>query len=137
MAEREALTAEYVRQILDYNPETGVFTWRERPREHFAISRIWRAWNTKFSGKVAGYIGPVGYAIVAINNHYYWLHRIAWLYIAGKWPDHEIDHINGIRSDNRFSNLRVATRAENGRNCRRKATNSSGYKGVSLVRGKW
>jgi len=67
----------------------------------------------------------------------YSLHRIIWLYVTSKFPPHEIDHINGIKNDNRWKNLRLATHKENTANRGAQANNTSGYKWVGKFRGKW
>jgi hypothetical protein len=67
----------------------------------------------------------------ALTGVLYREHRLAWLYMTGEWPTHEIDHINGDRVDNRFCNLREATASENRWNSRKRVNNTSGYKGVS------
>jgi hypothetical protein len=126
------LTAEYVRQILHYDPETGVLRWKERPREHFKTYGSWKTWNTRYSGDSAGRVHRTGYVLIAIGNIDYLAHRLAWIWMTGEWPKEHIDHINGDSSDNRFLNLREATRSENMRNTRRPSTNTSGHKGVSL-----
>jgi len=123
MAEREALTADYVRSILHYDPDTGEFVWKDRGK-----SRDF--WNVKYAGHKAGRINSRGYLIISIDNHPYSAHRLAWLYVTGEWPCGQIDHINGVRSENRFSNIREATSAENNRNSRMQSNNTCGFKGV-------
>jgi len=130
MAEREALTADYVRSILHYAPETGVFTWRERPCEHFATLNACGVWNSRCAGKTAGNIDR-GYVQITIDGRPYRAHRLAWLYMTGEWPINDIDHASLDRSDNRFANLREATRSQNGANRRAMSNNTSGVKGVS------
>jgi HNH endonuclease len=111
------LTAERMRELLDYDVETGVFVWKvDRSR-------------TK-CGAVAGVLNDKGYRLIGVDDHVYLAHRLAWLHVYGCWPPVEIDHINGFRSDNRLSNLREATRSENRINAKRKNTNTSGFKGV-------
>ncbi len=94
-----------------------------------------------YAGAVAGRYNTDGdgYRQIGINRRLYKKHRLAWLYMTGAWPRHEIDHINGDRGDNRFCNLREATASENRRNMRKRVNNTSGYKGVSLdaERGLW
>jgi hypothetical protein len=105
---RNDITAEFVRSVLDYNPETGVFVWKKRnnlpPRAN--------GWNTKYAGTVAGRKKiSTSYLELAINGRFYSLHRLAWLYMTGEWPKHEIDHIdaniinNPIESKFAFINL--------------------------------
>ncbi len=138
MAEREALTADYVRSILDYNPETGVFTWRSRPRDHFKTKRAYSIWNARFALKMAG-SSDTKYWQILINCHKYRAHRLAWLYMTGEWPKKRIDHRDTDPSNNRWINLREATNSENGSNRPTPSNNTSGYKGVSWRRdmGKW
>lgn len=135
MAEREALTAAYVRSILYYDPETGVFTWRARPAsmfndgKHSAAHRA-SLWNSRYSGTVAGKIDDRGYRIICISSRMYRAHRLAWLWMAGDWPTAEIDHVNLDKDDNCWSNLREATHSQNMINRRLHRNNTSGCKGV-------
>lgn len=127
------LTAERLRQVLTYDPATGIFRWAEK-----LSIRIQK-------GAVAGYTDPRpgkwhGRVYLRIDTKLYLAHRLAWLYAHGEWPAAQIDHINGNPNDNRLENLRGATHAENARNSRkpRNATTSR-LKGVSFdkSRGKW
>lgn len=130
MAEREIHTVWYVRQALDYDPHSGEFSWRPRPLEHFPDTRAWRIWNTRYAGKKTG-CNSHGYRILVIGNKHYPAHRVAWCWMTGSWPKDQIDHINGVRSDNRWANLREATSAENHQNRSIVSNNSSGILGVS------
>ncbi|MBP8284818.1 MAG: HNH endonuclease [Chromatiaceae bacterium] len=113
-----ALTAEKVRELLDYDPETGVFTWRV-------------AKGRKSKGMPAGCIDHYGYVQIGIDGTHYKGHRIAWLIINGSWPSEHIDHLNGIRDDNRIANLRKASRSINMQNQRVPVKgNTSGFLGV-------
>ena len=136
MAANNNLTASYLRSILHYDKETGIFTWRTRPPGHFKTSRAHLIRNARFAGAKAGHLCEShGYVQIRIDKKLYLAHRLAWLYMTGEWPVNDIDHINMNRSDNRFSNLREATRSQNLSNTRRRSTNSSGLKGVSWSAG--
>jgi len=144
MAEREALTAAYVRSILHYDPETGEFRWKERTPDMFAPGRRpveWscKTWNSKNAGNVAGVDCGRRYLRIGISGRDYYAHRLAWLWITGEWPLGEIDHINLDKSDNRWSNLREATHSQNTMNRPRRIDNTSGCKGVvwDRSRNKW
>jgi hypothetical protein len=113
-------------ELLDYDASTGTFTWRVR--------RGGRAQK----GTVAGRISK-GHRYILIDRRNYAAHRLVWLYFHGKWPQYEIDHLNGDRDDNRISNLRDVPRAVNAENMRRARTDnkSSGLLGVTAQRGRW
>jgi len=81
-------------------------------------------------GDIAGSMMSHGYRRICIDNRVYLAHRLAWLYMTGEWPKHQIDHINGNKNDNRHVNLREATNSENMRNTGKRSDNSSGFKGV-------
>ena len=121
------LTASRLREVLSYDPDTGVFTWR--------MTRRGRA----VAGKKAGSKNGRGYIIVRVDRLLHRANRLAWLYMTGSWPPGDIDHINGDRADDRWGNLRPATRSQNNANGRRPRDNTSGFKGVSWHRGcnKW
>jgi hypothetical protein len=100
------LTANKVRSLLSYDPETGVFHWLKRAQNVFV-------------GDVAGSCTRQdGYRWITIDNLAYVAHRLAWLHVTGKWPTNQLDHINGVRDDNRIANLREATATQNRRNNR-------------------
>lgn len=112
------LTQERLKELLDYDPETGVFVWK-----------VCAAKNIK-AGSVAGCKILDGYIKIRINGNLYRAHRLAWLYIYGCWPTNQIDHINRVRDDNRLCNLREATNQENSWNTNKRKDNTSGYRGV-------
>lgn len=89
------LTAEVLRELLDYNPETGVFFWRRSRGNGVKV------------GQLAGSMANNGYWQIAVQRRVYRAHRLAWLHYYGEWPS-AIDHINGVRVDNRIVNLRQA-----------------------------
>jgi hypothetical protein len=98
---RNDLIPSRIRELLDYDPETGHLTWR-----------VDRAMRVR-AGDRAGYSDYSGYITIRINGTNYQAHRLAWLWMKGEWPEEEIDHINRIRDDNRWSNLREANRSGN------------------------
>lgn len=122
------MTAEELRSRLHYDPETGVFTWKEIP----ATSRETRRWNSRYAGRKAGCLNR-GYVRVHFKSRAFSGHRLAWLYMTGAWPFPSIDHINGVTDDNRFCNLRIATHAQNSMNRKTRHDNILGVKGVRRV----
>lgn len=124
--EQNELNAKIARELLLYDQNTGVLLWR--------VSR-----GQMLAGDRAGYRKPsCGYRTILINRRRYQEHRIAWLIYHGEWPKHQLDHINGIRDDNRISNLREATPSENRQNIK-KVVSNSGFMGVTWNKavGKW
>lgn len=111
------LTVERLRELINYDPKTGIFTWR--------VSR-----KGAKAGNVVGNFDAYGYLRAKVLYKPYVLHRLAWFYVHGTWPKQEIDHINRIKTDNRIANLREANRRENGENRNISKANTSGYKGV-------
>lgn len=124
------VTQQRLRELFDYNPETGQFIFKPRPREEFHDFRASRVFESKCAGKTAGWRHGAGYTAIRVDGRDYLAHRLAWLYSHGEWPPHEIDHKNGDRSDNRLQNLRPATKKENSRNQCLRITNKSGVNGV-------
>lgn len=117
------LTADELREILDYCPETGVFRWKIRPSRRV------------YAGDVAGAVKATGYREVCFKKRSYLEHRLAWLYVYGEWPKGVIDHVNHRFDDNRIANLREATWAENSWN--RRTQSKNGAKGVYFRRNGW
>lgn len=120
------LTPHQLRNILNYDPSTGRFSWRVKTSRKVVV------------GKEAGSTKPSGYVSIRINGQGHYAHRIAWCYVYGVWPTDEIDHINGVRDDNRIANLRQATRKQNMEN-RVRPLGASGYRGVVWLKAnqKW
>jgi hypothetical protein len=106
------LTQSRLKELLDYQPLTGLFYWR--------------------NGKVAGWDDASGYIQISVNGRQYRAHRLAWLYMTGAWPNGLIDHRDTNRSNNRWDNLRPATHSQNHANAPLRSDNSSGFKGVCL-----
>jgi len=117
-----------LKELLDYNPLTGVFTWRLRPGERKNL-------NTWLDGRIAGTIhtGKTGYKrrCIRVDGRIYRESRLAWLYMTGKWPEHTVDHINHNALDNRWANLRDVSQIENMYNQGKRKNNKSGVTGVS------
>jgi hypothetical protein len=129
-----------VKKLLRYDKETGNLFWRRRDRSFFSDDRQHKIWNTRFAGKEAFTADSgKGYKVGAIMGKRFFAHRVAWAIHNGAWPQDQIDHINGNRSDNRFFNLRPATIAQNLRNRTGDLVSTSKFKGVSWhsSRGKW
>ena len=99
------MTQEELHQLLDYNPETGEFFWKSCPAK-----------KIKFGQKAGSICKIHGYVLIGIKKKQYRAHRLAWLYVHGKWPYPEIDHINRVKTDNRIANLREADRSMNNLN---------------------
>lgn len=138
MAKRLLPTPEQLRQLLDYNPETGKLFWKARPVEMFAKrgkqSRETgaTAWNNRWAGKEAFTAnGTYGYKVGAVNFVNTSAHRVIWALHFGEWPKEQIDHINGVKDDNRIVNLREVNDAENRKNMKLRADNESGVCGVA------
>ena len=126
------LTAEQARILLDYDPLTGKLFWKKRPRDMCSSEGQWRWWNTRWVGAPAlDNLDRHGYLKGKIFGRVIRAHRAAWLISTGDWPEADIDHINGIRTDNRLENLRAVTRSQNRRNSKMSSNNTSGVTGVS------
>lgn len=124
------LSINYLNDALTYNPNTGELKWKIRPADHFNTEEGWRCTNARFAGKATGSPDTYGYLQVGIAGRLYLSHRLAWALHYGAWPEGEIDHISGVKTDNRISNLRVVSTKENCRNKRICKKNRSGVTGV-------
>lgn len=111
------LTQVELKEELIYTPENGLFWWRKAAK------------GRRLSGEV-GTITNFGYRVITIKYKRYVASRLAWLYMTGVWPAEECDHINRDRADDRWENLREATRSENARNTQTRSDNASGQRGV-------
>jgi hypothetical protein len=123
---------EMVSDILSYNKNSGELTW---------LPRDGNSWfNGQYAGRAAfNRKNSAGYLVGQIKGSHFKAHRVAWCLHYGEWPDGFIDHINGIRDDNRIENLRSVDHSTNCRNRGMYSTNTSGFTGVSFDKrsGKW
>lgn len=128
---RRDLPFDVLSKLLRYDPETGVMFWLPRIRELFPSDWSWTVWNKRYAGEEAfTAVDGKGYRHGTIYGRQYRAHRVAWVLAHGDVEIEDIDHINGIRTDNRIVNLRAVSRAENLRNQRLKPSNTSGVTGV-------
>lgn len=118
--EPEKLTQKRVRELLDYDPETGLLTWKVNRR---GSARV---------GDVAGTMDGAGYIKLSIDSKQYLAHRVVWLWNYGYFPEYQVDHINRVKVDNRVCNLREVSATCNLRNSCVSTRNRSGVKGVSV-----
>jgi hypothetical protein len=126
-----------LRALLSYDSTTGRLTWLERPLGSFPVERAGRAWNTRYAGRPAfARFDREGYYKGTLSKRTLQGHRVAWAIYYGSWPDGQIDHINGDRTDNRIANLRVVDHVENGRNRRLSKRNRTGVTGVRQIPGR-
>jgi hypothetical protein len=131
MATRELPPLDYLRQCLRYEAHTGLFYWLHRPVEMFASEGIWKSWNTRMAGKPAiTTSNGRGYYTSSVGGKMVMAHRIAWLMGTGRIPEGQIDHINGVTTDNRLVNLRDVSHAENSRNRKLNENSTSNAHGV-------
>lgn len=127
------ITKDRASELFLYDPATGVFRWRADIRvgrnKAFVLAR---------AGEVAGFPSGYGYWSLSVDGVRTSGHRVAWLLMTGEWPKRDIDHVNGDRADNRWANLRLATRSENMENLKGPhADSQTGFLGVSRKRGKF
>lgn len=130
MALKSLPPSDLLHQLFRYEPGTGYLIWNARPIEHFADERLFKIWNTRYSGKRAGCSDGKGHRMVRINRVAYFQHRVIWAMHHGECTATDIDHIDGDGGNNRIENLRAVTHSENARNMRRPADNKSGTMGV-------
>lgn len=135
MAAKPLPPQDLLHQLLRYEPETGKLYWRERPvssfedGEHSAERRA-IAWNGKYAGTEACSAKKKnGYLNGRFFGSYYFAHRVIWKMVHGSDPEH-IDHVNGIKADNRITNLRSVSNHINHKNMPRQNNNTSGVTGV-------
>lgn len=131
----DSIDVDHLRKIAEYNPKTGVVTWRKRGKETFRnggpyAEAISERWNKHRAGNPVGHISPHGYVVTTIEKKTVMVHRMAWAIHFGRHPKGQIDHISGAKNDNRLENLREVSAGENSRNRKKPVTNSSGLMGV-------
>jgi hypothetical protein len=114
----DLITQERLKSLLTYDPDTGEFRWAVDQGSRGKL------------GDVAGTFTAKGYRYIRIARRGYMAHRLAWLYMTGNWPAAQVDHINRLKHDNRWVNLRAATNVENAQNQPVRCTNRSGVTGV-------
>ncbi len=124
---KQNITAERVRELFNYDPETGFLTWRATTSNRVKV------------GDRAGCLRADGYWYIKVDGVMYGAHRVIWLLVYGAWPSDQTDHINGNRGDNRLGNLRECTVSENQQNVSVNKRNTSGTPGVfrDKRRSKW
>lgn len=127
------IKAEDLSEFLSYDEHSGLFTWKKRDRSFFKEVGHWKAWNSRFAEKEAlTAIHAKGYKCGQIFSNLYLAHRVAWAIASGSWPNDQIDHINGIKTDNRMINLRCVSNMENHLNMPLRSDNKSGVHGVTF-----
>ena len=132
---KKEIKQEYLKQLVEYDEETGQFTWKARPVEMFTDGAKFRAitnmrrWNARYAGTIAGCKGSHGYWFISIDNQKQRAHRLAFLFVHGVVPKY-IDHIDHDPLNNRIDNLRGVTHKQNCRNQVIRKNNSSGVTGV-------
>lgn len=128
-----SITPEYAREVLAYDPETGTFTWKPRPKAN-------KSWNTQHSGKKAGTTGSWGYVYIQMGKrNHVGAQILAWMIMTGEHPKHVLDHRDGDRGNNRWGNIREAPDGANSINKAMQRNNTSGFVGVhfNAQNGKW
>ena len=118
------ITQDELKEILHYNPDTGIFIWIKPNSFRMKI------------GDEAGWLTKKEYMRVTIKYKCYLLHRLAWLYMFGNFPKNLLDHINGVRNENRICNLREASESQNIFNSKPRKDNATGFKGVYFDKNK-
>jgi len=118
----ENLTAEQVENLLEYDPEMGVFKWKNIAGRGGRIP----------AGTQAGNVNTEGYRYIWIKGTLYRASRLAWLLVHREWPKHQVDHVNRNRQDDRIDNLREASQEQNQANTKKRVTNTTGFTGVTF-----
>jgi len=122
------LDQEELKKLVHYDQETGIMLWKSREETCFQL----KAWNIKHAGKRVGVEDTRGHLRTKLRGYKrtYSIHRLAWLYVYGSFPEGQLDHINRIKTDNRIDNLRISDDTLNQHNIEMWSNNTSGVKGV-------
>jgi hypothetical protein len=137
------LTQEILKELIHYNPDTGIFTWKERDIKWFKSVRSYKIWNGCYPNEVAGNIlygkDNNDYWRISVLNKRYLSHRLVFLYMTGRFPEHVVDHINHDGLNNQWLNLREVTDSGNSKNQKLRINNKSGSCGTyfNKISGKW
>ncbi|AUR82102.1 hypothetical protein NVP1021C_39 [Vibrio phage 1.021.C._10N.222.51.F9] len=129
------LTQSQLKQLLHYNPETGVFTWLPRPETMFASKAAYKCWNAKYPHKKAGSIDTtnrVNYIRIVIHNKTYAAHKLAFLYMENRIPDVKVTHVDLDTLNNSWGNLKESTDLEVQSNRKLTSGSKSGVLGVKI-----
>lgn len=133
--QKHHITPAIVKELLDYDPESGVLTWKPRDRSWFTSDRIHKSWNTRFSGKPTGHTaitsGEYRQVYVGLLGHLFIASHLIWMWMTGDRPPAVIDHEDRDSTNNVWSNLRASTPTSNARNMSRSSRNRSGVTGVA------
>ena len=124
-------SAELLRELLDYDPDTGVLKWRKRDIRYFRSLRACASWNGHHAGHSVGWVNANGYLATQINGVPYLVQRIIWTMMTGQQPPTQVDHIDGVRTNNRWKNFRgIETQVDSSKNRGLNNNNTSGFRGV-------
>ncbi len=128
-----------MRQLVSYDPATGIFTWLPRPLEMFSREQDWKAFRSQFEGRTAGTFDSKGYVVIHCVVGSVLAHRLAYAFVQGEWPTNLVDHADGVTSNNREANIRSARHCQNLWNSKTNQNNTSGRRGVAWAAyaGKW
>jgi len=125
---RNMLTHERLKQLLSYDPLSGQFSW---------ITTCVGRFKRVKKGKIAGHILPNGYVSIGVDGEQYLAHRLAFFFVNGIWPPHQMDHIDHVRNNNKWENLRAVSSRQNAQNRSLRSDNKSGKSGVHWTNNRW